>query len=471
MEPQPVLVAGEWVGEGEPLPVIDPRDDSLVGSTWLVGREVLDRAAAAAVDGFAEMSHLPSYERASALEHVARQLEDRQEEVATLVAREAGKPIRDARAETQRAALTFRTSAEEAKRLTGEWFPLDVLPWATGRSAILRRFPIGPIAAISPFNYPLNLAAHKLAPAIAAGCTIVLKPASKDPLSALLLGELIAETELPKRAVSVLPMSRTTANLMAEDDRFRMLTFTGSSEVGWALRSQAGRKKVVLELGGNAAVLVDETADIGKAVTRILAGAFSYSGQSCISTQRVYCVRQRVEELTRQLVAGSQKLIVGDPLLETTDIGPMIADAEADRTRHWISNAVAAGAKCLTDPGEGRFVRPTILLEPGPDASVTADEVFAPVVGIYAVEDWHAGLSAINASRFGLQAGVFTRDITRAFQAFSELQVGGVLINDVPSWRIDPMPYGGVKESGVGREGPRWAIEEMTEPRLMVLSD
>ncbi|MDQ3881046.1 MAG: aldehyde dehydrogenase family protein, partial [Chloroflexota bacterium] len=393
------------------------------------------------------------------------------EQLAELLMRESGKPIRDARAEVGRASLTFRTAAEEALRINGEWLPLDWTVATRGRQGIVRRYPIGPVAAISPFNFPLNLAAHKVAPAIAAGCSIVLKPPSKDPLVMLRVAEYIAETELPAGAVSVLPMDRPTGDLMVRDDRFKLLTFTGSPSVGWKMKADAGRKKVVLELGGNAGAIVDETADLDWAVARLVYGSFAYAGQVCISVQRVYVVCDVYDEFERRFVEKVREVRSGAPSDPATDLGPMVDEAAVRRTDAWVREALAGGAHALVggDP-HGRFYPATVLVNVPRDARVCGEEVFAPVVNLFPVDTFDDALAEINASRFGLQCGVFTASLERALRAHDELEVGGVIVNDVPTWRIDHMPYGGVKESGLGREGLRWSIDDMTEPRLLAIA-
>ena len=387
-------------------------------------------------------------------------------------AAEAGKPIRDALSEVDRAAMTFHVAGEEARRIHGEVIPLDLAPHGLHRLAITRRFPIGPVAAISPFNFPLNLSSHKVAPAIAAGNPIVLKPASKTPLSALFLANLLEEAGLPKGALSVLPMPRELGDRLVTDERFKLLTFTGSSSVGWAMKARAGKKKVILELGGNAGVIVDETADIDHAVRRVAAGGFAYSGQSCISVQRVFVHDHVFEAFARQLVDRVEALVIGDPLDPKTDIGPMIEVTETDRIDAWVAEAVAAGARVLT--GGRRVSRstyaPTVLSDVPESAKVCAQEVFAPLVGLFRFSDFNDALAALNRSRYGLQAGLFTRDLLRTLVAFDVIEAGGLIVNDVPTWRIDHMPYGGVKDSGIGREGPRYTIEEMTEPKLLVIN-
>jgi acyl-CoA reductase-like NAD-dependent aldehyde dehydrogenase len=469
--PVPVFLAGTFVERGHPLDVINPTTSDVVGRTWQAGPSELEEATVAAVEAFEATRRLPSYERRDILAHVAERITEDADMLAELLTSESGKPIREARGEVGRAALTFRTAAEEALRINGEWLPLDWMPANRGRSGIVRRYPIGPVAGISPFNYPLNLAAHKVAPAIAAGCSIVLKPPSKDPLVMLRVARYLGETSLPAGAVSVLPMDRTTGDLMVTDERFRMLTFTGSPTVGWRMKQMAGKKKVVLELGGNAGAIVDETADLDWAVQRLSFGAFAYAGQVCISVQRIYVVDSVFDELARRFVEQVRRIKVGDPRDPDTELGPMIDAAAVSRTEEWVTEAVAQGATILTGGGgAGGYYPPTVLVDAPKEARVCGEEVFAPVVNLFRVPDYRSAIAAVNESRFGLQCGVFTNDLERAMLAHDELVVGGVIVNDVPTWRTDPMPYGGVKDSGMGREGLRWSIEDMTEPRLLAFA-
>lgn len=454
------------------LEVRNPYDNSLVARVPLAGEAEFDRAASAAVDAAPRMARMPAYERAALLMRVSAAITADRAAIGRTLAAEAGKPLKDALVETDRAAMTFQVAAEEARRLSGEVIPLDLAPHGAGRIGIVRRFPIGPIAAISPFNFPLNLSAHKLAPALAAGNTIVLKPATKTPLSAMTLGRLLNEAGAPEGAVHVLPMSREVGDRLVTDERFRLLTFTGSSPVGWAMKARAGRKKVILELGGNAGVIVDHDADVAFAAKRVAAGGFAFAGQSCISVQRVYVHDRVFDAFAAELVRLVEALKVGDPLDETTDIGPMIEEGEAARIESWVREAEAAGARVLTGGTRlgGAMFAPTVMTAVQPDAKICAEEVFAPLVGLWPFSRLEDAVADVNRSRFGLQAGVFTRDLPGAFLAYEALAVGGVIINDVPTWRIDHMPYGGVKESGLGREGPRYTIEEMTEPKLMVIN-
>ncbi len=470
--PHPILLAGRWVDSPDPLVVANPADPANpAGATYNATPEQYEEAVSAAVAAFGETRRLPAFERGRILRQISTGIAARREELGRLICLEAGKPIRDALVEVDRAVLTFRLGAEEAERMTGEMIPLDLLPSSKGRIGITRPFPIGPVAAISPFNFPLNLAAHKLAPAIAAGCSIVLKPPSKDPLTMLTVGEIVAEAGLPAGAVSILPMSRELGDRMVADDRFKLLTFTGSPAVGWGMKARAGKKKVVLELGGNAGVIVDRSADLDWAVRRILVGAFAYSGQVCISVQRMFVHEEIWEPFMSRLVEGARALTVGDPADPRTDVGPMVDEAAAARTQRWVDEAVALGGRLLVGGrADGTFFPPTILADTPVTAQVCSNEAFAPLVVAFPFRDFGDAIGQVNDSFFGLQTGVFTNDLANSWRAFEELEVGGVIVNDIPTYRIDHMPYGGVKDSGLGREGLRWAIQDMTEIRIMVVA-
>jgi glyceraldehyde-3-phosphate dehydrogenase (NADP+) len=468
----PFFLAGQPGRSSDPLEVLNPFDNSLVATTWLAGEPEFERAVCAAIAAAKVMREMPAYERAAILNAAAADIKERREEIARALSGEAGKPLKDARTEADRAAMTFQVAAEEARRLGGEVVPMDLASHGAGRMAIVRRFPIGPVAGISPFNYPLNLSAHKLAPAVAAGNPIVLKPATKTPLSALYLADALNKAGLPPGALSVLPMARKTGDRLVTDPRFKLLTFTGSSAVGWDMKNRAGKKKVILELGGNAGVIVEESADLAFAAKRVAAGGFAFAGQSCISVQRVYVHERVYDDFTTQLVTLVKKMRVGDPLDPATDIGPMIDVGEAERIDEWVREAAAAGARVLTGGRRlgGALYEPTVLANVSPDARVCAQEVFAPLVAVFRYSRFDEAMREVNRSSYGLQAGVFTTNLDHTLQAFDTLEVGGVIVNDVPTWRIDHMPYGGVKDSGIGREGPRYTIEEMTEPKLLVIN-
>jgi acyl-CoA reductase-like NAD-dependent aldehyde dehydrogenase len=430
----------------------------------------IDRAIDAAVNAARPMANLAPYERQAVLEHCVRRFRERQEELAYSLCVEAGKPIRDSRGEVSRLIDTFAYAAAEAVRIGGEVLNLEISPRARGYAGMTKRVPIGPCSFISPFNFPLNLAAHKIAPAIAAGCPFVLKPASRTPIGAILIGEILAETNLPPGAFSILPCHRDGADLFTTDERLKLLSFTGSPAVGWELKARAGKKKVILELGGNAACVVDEDVDLDDAVKRIIVGAFYQSGQSCISVQRILVHERVYDELRGRLVAAAKALKMGDPKLEETFIGPMIAESEAKRLDEWIQSAIKAGAKLLCGgKRDGAMLQATLLENVSRDQPLCANEAFGPVAMLDRFSDFDDALDEVNNSRYGLQAGVFTRDIYKIQRAWDRLEVGGVIIGDVPSWRVDNMPYGGVKDSGLGREGVSYAIDDMTEPRLLVI--
>jgi glyceraldehyde-3-phosphate dehydrogenase (NADP+) len=387
------------------------------------------------------------------------------------MAQEAGKPIRAARTEVERAIFTFTVAAEESTRIYGEYLPLDWQEYTAGRWGIVRRFPLGPIAGITPFNFPLNLVAHKVAPAIAAGCSIVLKPAPQTPLSALLLAETIQEAGWPDGALNVLPLSNDDAGLLVTDDRLKMISFTGSAAVGWEIKKRAGKKKVILELGGNAGVIVHGDTDLGYAAERCVAGGFAYAGQTCISVQRILVEHSVYGKFTDLLLAGVKKLKTGDPLEDSTDLGPLIRESDAVRATDWIQEAVRGGARLLCGGHrKGPVLAATVLTGTKPEMRVNCQEIFAPVVTVEPYDDFELALRQLNNSPYGLQAGIFTRDAKLLFHSYEELEVGAVVAGDVPSFRIDHMPYGGIKDSGVGREGLRYAIEEMTEPRLLAVN-
>jgi glyceraldehyde-3-phosphate dehydrogenase (NADP+) len=471
-QPHKIYLAGQWVDSPDVLSIDNPADPpNPVGATYTATADQVEQAVQAAVAAFEETKRLPVYERAQALREISAGIKGRREELGRILSLEAGKPIRDALVEVDRAALTFRLGADEAERMLGEVIPLDLMASSKGRVGITQRFPAGPVLGISPFNFPLNLAAHKIAPAIAAGCSILLKPASKDPLTMLTVTEIIDSVGLPAGAVSVLPMTRELGDKLVSDDRFKVLSFTGSPSVGWRMKERAGKKKVVLELGGNAAVVLDRTADVDWAVKRILVGGFGYAGQSCISVQRIFVHEAIAAAFRDKLVAGVRALKLGDPLDPTTDVGPMVDLANAERTDRWVKEAVSLGGTILAGGhAKGAFFEPTILADVPSNAQVCSNEAFAPLVVLFTFSDFDEALRRVNDSSFGLQAGVFTNDLGHAWQAFNELEVGGVVLNDISSYRIDHMPYGGVKDSGLGREGLRWSIEDMTELRLLVFA-
>ena len=471
-KPHPIFLAGRWVESDDPLVVTNPaHPDEPAGATFNATEAQYEEAVEAAVAAFEVTRVLPAYERGAILRNISAGIKARREELGRTITLEAGKPIRDSLVEVDRAVLTFRLGAEEAERMVGETIPLDLMPASKGRIGITRRFPIGPIAGISPFNFPLNLAAHKLAPAIASGNPIVLKPPSKDPLTMLTVAEIVEEAGAPAGSVSILPMTRELGDRMVADDRFKLLTFTGSPSVGWRMKERAGKKKVVLELGGNAGVIIDKTADLDWAVRRCLVGGFTYAGQVCISVQRMFIHEAVWDAFLERFIAGAKAIRSGDPIDPETELGPMVDGAAASRTQRWVDEALALGGKALLGgKADGTFFPPTILTDVPPTAQVCSNEAFAPLVVAFPFSDFGAAIAGVNDSMFGLQTGVFTNDLANAWRAFAELEVGGVIVNDVPTYRIDHMPYGGVKDSGLGREGLRWAIEDMTEIRIMVIA-
>jgi acyl-CoA reductase-like NAD-dependent aldehyde dehydrogenase len=462
---------GKWVLEGEAIDVRSPYDSSVAGKVHRATVKHAEAAVSAGLRAFEMTRKMAAYERQRILREISTAIQANREEFATLMALEAGKPIRAARAEVDRAVFTFAVASEEATRIGGGWLPLDLQPSAAGRGGIVRRFPVGPVLGITPFNFPLNLVAHKVAPSIAAGCTMILKPAPKTPLCALWLAEIGEAAGLPAGAFNVLPLANADAERLVADDRLKVLSFTGSAAVGWSLKAKAGKKKIVLELGGNAAVIVHSDADVEDAAAKCVQGGFSYAGQSCISVQRILVRRSVEREFTEKLVAGAQRLKVGDPLDEATDVGPMIDEDAARRAAEWIEEAVAGGAKLLCGgKRKGTLLEPAVLTHTKPTMKVNCQEVFAPVVVVEPYDEFDEAIRRVNDSSYGLQAGVFTSDARLLFRAFEQIEVGGVIGNDASSFRIDSMPYGGVKDSGLGREGLRYAIEEMTVPRLLVLN-
>ncbi len=430
----------------------------------------IDAGIAGAVAAAEPMARMPAFARQAVLDHCVTRFRERFDELAYALCVEAGKPIKDSEGEVTRLIDTFRIAAEESVRMTGEVQPLDISPRAKGYVGMWRRVPIGPCSFISPFNFPLNLAAHKIAPAIAVGCPFVMKPASRTPLGAIIIGEVLAETDLPKGAFSILPAHRDGADLFTEDDRLKLLSFTGSPAVGWELKAKAGKKKVVLELGGNAACIVDRDADLDDALERVIFGAFYQSGQSCIHAQRIIVHEDVYDRFRDMFVARAKSLVAGDPKDRNVFIGPMISEGEAKRLDGWIQSAVTAGAKLLCGgKREGAMLEATILEDTPRDTDAYHEEAFGPVALLSKFSDFDAALHEVNDSKFGLQAGIFTRDLFKVLDAWDRLDVGGIVINDVPSFRVDNMPYGGVKDSGLGREGVRFAMEDMTEIRNVVI--
>jgi acyl-CoA reductase-like NAD-dependent aldehyde dehydrogenase len=469
-ESYPYYLASEPEYANTDLEVTNKYTGEVATKVAMADADTIDKAIAAAQQAQPAMAALAPYERQAVLEHCVKRFTERADELAKALCIEAGKPIKDAKGEVTRLIDTFKIAAEESVRINGETVNLEISARAKGYQGMTKKVPIGPCSFISPFNFPLNLAAHKVAPAIAAGCTFVLKPASRTPIGALIIGEVLAETDLPKGAFSILPCSRDGADLFTTDERLKLLSFTGSPDVGWALKAKAGKKPVVLELGGNAACVVDEDADIEDAIERVIVGAYYQSGQSCISVQRLLVHRNIYDEFKTRYVEKVKGLVSGDPSNENTFIGPMISEGEAERLHSWIEEAKDKGAAVLCGgTRNGAMLDATVMENVPKDCDASAEEAFGPLSILVPFDDFDEALKEVNNSRYGLQAGVFTRDIYKAHQAWNELEVGGVVIGDVPSWRVDNMPYGGVKDSGLGREGIRYAIEDMSETRLMVI--
>lgn len=468
----PYYLANKPVTPNTDLEVTDKYSGEVVTRVAMADTAAIDRAIAAAVQATEPMRKVPPYDRQRVLYHCVDRFTQRAEELAHALCVEAGKPIGDSRGEVTRLVDTFRIAAEESVRINGEVLNMEISPRARGYSGMTKRVPIGACSFITPFNFPLNLVAHKVAPALAVGCPFVLKPASRTPIGALIIGEILAETDLPEGAFSVLPCTRDGAELFTTDERLKFLSFTGSPAVGWDLKARAGMKKVTLELGGNAACVVDEDADLEDAVERIIFGAFYQSGQSCIGVQRILIHEKVYGKVKDLLVKRTKTLKMGDPKEEETFIGPMISESEAVRLETWIRDAVKSGGKLLCGgKRDGAMLEATLLEDVSTDQNICRLEAFGPVAVLAPFGHFDEALKSINDSIYGLQAGIFTRDLFKAQKAWDELDVGGVIIGDIPSWRVDHMPYGGVKNSGLGREGIRYAMEEMSEIRLLVIRD
>ena len=466
----PYFLANQPCEPNQDLEVTDKFTGEVATRVALADPATIEKGIEGCVEAAEPFANMRPYERQAILNHCVSRFTERFDELAMSLCIEAGKPIKDSRGEVSRLIDTFRIAAEESVRLNGEVMNLEISARAKGYQGMWKRVPIGPCSFISPFNFPLNLAAHKVAPALAVGCPFVLKPASRTPLGALIIGEVLAETDLPPGTFSILPCSRDGADLFTTDDRLKLLSFTGSPGVGWALKAKSGKKKVVLELGGNAACIVDHDADLEDAVDRIIIGAFYQSGQSCIGVQRIIVHTKIYDQFRDALVSKTKQLIAGDPKNEDTFIGPMISEKEATRLHNWVEQAVAAGGTLLCGgKRDGAMLEATLLENVSKDQSVCTEEAFGPVAVLSKFDDFEAALDEVNDSEFGLQAGIFTRDLYKAHRAWDKLDVGGVVIGDIPSWRVDNMPYGGVKDSGLGREGIRFAIEDMTEIRNLVI--
>ncbi|MDG2004193.1 MAG: aldehyde dehydrogenase family protein [Novosphingobium sp.] len=466
----PLYLNNKAVQPNTDLEVTDKYTGEVAYRTALATPDIIEEAIAGTVRAAEPMAEMANYQRQDVLNHCVKRFQERFDELAWSLCIEAGKPIVDSEGEVTRLIDTFRIAGEEAVRNYGEIQPLDISPRAAGMIGMWRRVPVGPCSFISPFNFPLNLAAHKIAPAIAIGCPFVMKPASLTPLGAIIMGEVLAETDLPEGAFSVLPASRAGADMFTTDERLKLLSFTGSPGVGWDLKARSGKKKVVLELGGNAAVVVDADADLDHALERIIFGGYYQSGQSCIHVQRVIAHADIYDQLRDMLAERVGSLVHGDPKKRDTFVGPMISEREATRLKGWVDGAVAGGAKLLAGGGcEGNMMQATLVEDCPTDSDLYREEAFGPAVIMSKYSDWPDALAEVNDSKFGLQAGVFTRDVHKVLLAWDKLDVGGVVVNDVPSYRVDNMPYGGVKDSGLGREGIRFAMEDMSEIRNLVI--
>jgi acyl-CoA reductase-like NAD-dependent aldehyde dehydrogenase len=464
-----IYFAGKFHTTSQKHEVKNPFNGQVIASTYLAGNDELEEAIRVALNVKQQLKELAAYERSEALLHIAAQIREKKHHLSEILCMESGKPIRYALAEIERSIQTFTIAAEECKRLPKEYISLDWTPNGKNKEGIVKYFPIGMVAGIAPFNFPMNLAVHKIAPAIASGCPILLKPASSTPLSTLELARIIDETKLPKGAVSILPCDRKTGNMLVTDDRFNLLSFTGSPVVGWEMKKNAGRKKVVLELGGNAGVIIGESADIDLAVKKGMVSAFAYSGQICIHAQRFYVHEKLFNTFLEKMKQETNQLKKGDPLDSTTDISVMIDEENAKRAENWVNEAIQQGATLITGgKREGSFYHPTILTNTKKLMKVNFEEVFAPVICIEKIKSVEEGVSLINDSRFGLQCGVFTNSVVEMDYCFNHIDAGGILLNDVPSLRLDHMPYGGIKDSGLGREGVKYAILDMMEPKIMV---
>ncbi|MDP4266625.1 MAG: aldehyde dehydrogenase family protein [Bacteroidota bacterium] len=472
MKEYKIYSGGDFIASTIQMNVINPFNNEIIATTYLSTAEILEKAIEKAKSAEKQMKELPSFVRYNILMNIASDLKSEKQHIAEVLCLESGKPILYALGEIDRAIQTFIVAAEESKRLPREYLSIDWTPAGKNKEGLVRYFPVGIVAGISPFNFPLNLAVHKIAPAIAAGCPIILKPASKTPLSTLELAKILHNTDLlPKGAVSILPMDRSTGNQLVTDDRIKLLTFTGSSVVGWEMKKNCGKKKIVLELGGNAGVIITESADIDDCVRKNLAGGFSYSGQVCIHTQRIYVHENLFNEFTEKFIDGVNNLKFGNPLDLQTEISSMIDEKNAIRVETWVNEAINAGAKLLCGGRrEGTYFQPTVLTNTNSEMKVCSNEIFGPVVIIEKYSDFNSAIENINNTRYGLQAGIFTNNIAQMNYAFENINAGGIMLNDCPTFRVDHMPYGGVKDSGIGREGIRYSILDMMESRLLVKS-
>ena len=466
-----LFIDGKWVSGRKIKDIESPYDRSVVGRVHFADEDQVRGAVDVAHQAFAKTKRLSSFERAQALELVSNQIAKNKEELATSITLSAGKAIKSSRVEADRAVSTFQIAAEEAKRMTGEIIPLDLSLQTADRWGLVRKFPVGVIVGITPFNFPLNLVAHKVAPAMATGNTILLRPASQVAMTSCILAEIIKESGYPAGGFNYIPCGYDAAGVFLEDERIKKITFTGSPDIGWELKKNAPKKRVTLELGGNAAVVVEPDANLEFALPRTVVGAYAYSGQVCISIQRVFLHRKIYDKFMGAFLDATAKLKMGDPMDEETDVGPMINQAAAEQTEEWVEEALANGARLVCGgKRDGAMFEPTILENVKPDLRISSREAFAPVVVVSPYENFDDALEQVNDSIYGLQAGIFTNDLKKAFRAYEFLDVGGVILNDIPTFRIDHMPYGGVKESGFGREGLKYAIEEMTELKLLAVN-
>ena len=466
------LIHNEWVKTHKTFKVYNPFNGDTLAKVYLAERDFLDMAVESTAKGFHSARKFSGFERFDLLLKIANGIEKNHEMLAQTIMKESGKPIKFARSEVSRAHLTFTWAAEESRRLSGELLPLDVSPQTKGYYGLTRRFPKGIVLGISPFNFPLNLIAHKIAPAIASGNSILLKPASATPLTALKLGEIIKNAGAPPGMINIIPSSGKNAEMLVKDGRIKKLSFTGSAQLGWYLKSIAGKKSVTLELGGNAAVIIEPSVDLGGIIPRLVSGSFAYAGQICIAIQRIYVRDTLFDQFISEFVTQTKKSAkMGDPARDDTMVGPMINVDAAKTAESWIREAEKNGAKIiLGGKRKNNFLEPTVLTNTSPDMKVVCEEIFAPVVSIEAYHEFEDAINMVNKSHYGLQAGLFTNDIRQIQHAYQSLEIGGLIVNDYPTFRIDPMPYGGFKDSGFGREGIRYAIEEMTELKLLVIN-
>ncbi len=471
MKEYKLLINGNWEQGAEVREIKSPYDGKAVGKVHFADKSQVEKSIEQAHAAFQKTKLLSSRERAEALEKISNEIKKREQELAESIVLSAGKPIKSSRVEVLRAVNTFKIAAEEAKRINGEIIPLDLMPQTENRWGFVRRFPIGVIAGITPFNFPLNLAAHKVAPALASGNTFISRPASQVSITDMILADIINETDYPAGGFNAVPCGYQAADAFTEDKKVKMITFTGSPDIGWDLKKRAHKKIVTLELGGNAAVVIEPDANLDYALPRTVLGAYAYSGQVCISIQRVYVHEKIYDRFLSDFADSVKNLKMGDPMKETTDVGPMITLSAAEQTEEWLEEAINGGAHIVCGgKREGALFEPTVITECKPDLRISWLEAFAPVAVVYRYDDFEKALGEVNNSIYGLQAGVFTNDLSKAFRAYEALDVGGVIVNDIPTFRIDHMPYGGIKESGFGREGLKYAIEEMTEMKLMAIN-